>query len=91
MYTYEYETHLFALTHTDRYGRKSERTHPENINVGVSHLVLLPVDEDDAPIFAIRAFSLDEARSTTAAHGLTDYAIWERLPNRSFAPLAGAK
>ena len=83
--TYQSETHLFAVTHTDRHGRQTEGTHSEAINVNATHLVLIPME--DTPIFAIRAFSLTEAFDIATSHHVTDYAIWERLPNRSFAPM----
>lgn len=80
-----YETHAFS---TDR------GTHEETIHSSVSHLVLIPWTPEDGeiPYLIYRAGSLAEAQSRSAS----DYGgggpvgdIWERLPDRSFGPMAG--
>ncbi len=90
--TYQYETHIFKGTHTDRYGIKTEREYPEIINVNATHLVMLDMDAegDESPIFAIRAFDASEAYEIMKAHHLTEMAIWYRTPERTFAPLVNA-
>lgn len=81
-----YETHIFDSNLGE---------HSEVIHVNVTHLVLIPIDREDAedpnfPFFAIRAFSAADAQDIVSAHGRgrTDLQVWARNSSRSFAPQA---
>ena len=69
-----YETHTFDSNLGE---------HSEVIHVNVTHLVLIPIDREDAedpnfPFCAIRAFSAADAQDIVSAHGRgrTDLQVW---------------